>query len=74
MDCLFCKIANGEIPSTKVYEDELVYCFKDIAPITPIQLNISKRLNFIVLSSNATEYFNFLTLILYFIIFTYLGK
>ena len=36
MDCLFCKIANGEIPSTKVYEDELVYCFKDIAPITPI--------------------------------------
>ena len=36
MDCLFCKIANGEIPSTKVYEDETVYCFKDIAPITPI--------------------------------------
>lgn len=36
MDCLFCKIANGEILSTKVYEDELVYCFKDIAPITPI--------------------------------------
>ena len=36
MDCIFCKIANGEIPSTKVYEDELVYCFKDIAPITPI--------------------------------------
>ena len=36
MDCIFCKIANGEIPSTKVYEDETVYCFKDIAPITPI--------------------------------------
>lgn len=36
MDCLFCKIVKGEIPSTKVYEDEYVYCFKDINPITPI--------------------------------------
>ncbi len=36
MDCLFCKIVNGEIPSTKVYEDEYVYCFKDIAPIAPV--------------------------------------
>ena len=27
MDCLFCKIANGEIPSNKVYEDEKVYAF-----------------------------------------------
>ena len=27
MDCLFCKIINGEIPSAKVYEDELVYAF-----------------------------------------------
>lgn len=35
-DCLFCKIAAGEIPSTKVYEDETVYVFKDIAPITPV--------------------------------------
>lgn len=36
MDCLFCNIAKGEIPSTKIYEDEYVYCFKDIAPIAPI--------------------------------------
>ena len=36
MDCLFCKIINGEIPSTKVYEDEFVYSFKDIAPIAPV--------------------------------------
>jgi histidine triad (HIT) family protein len=35
-DCLFCKIAAGEIPSTKVYEDETVYVFKDINPIAPI--------------------------------------
>jgi|GEM_PF-172490 len=35
-DCLFCKIIAGEIPSAKVYEDETVYVFKDINPITPI--------------------------------------
>lgn len=34
-DCLFCKIANGEIPSTKVYEDEFVYAFLDIDPQAP---------------------------------------
>ena len=32
MDCLFCKIANGEIPSNKVYEDEKILAFRDIAP------------------------------------------
>jgi len=31
-DCLFCKIIAGDIPSTKVYEDEVVYAFRDIAP------------------------------------------
>lgn len=35
-DCLFCKIAAGEIPSTKVYEDELCYAFADIAPQAPV--------------------------------------
>ena len=34
-DCLFCKIAAGEIPSTKVYEDDYVYAFLDIAPQAP---------------------------------------
>lgn len=32
MDCLFCKIVNGEIPSYKIYEDELVIAFLDINP------------------------------------------
>lgn len=32
MDCLFCGIIKGEIPSNKVYEDENVYAFKDINP------------------------------------------
>ncbi|MGN1030383.1 MAG: histidine triad nucleotide-binding protein [Butyricicoccaceae bacterium] len=35
MDCLFCKIQAGEIPSKKVYEDELVYAFYDIDPQAP---------------------------------------
>ncbi|MGN0623882.1 MAG: histidine triad nucleotide-binding protein [Oscillospiraceae bacterium] len=35
-DCLFCKIVKGEIPSTKIYEDETVYVFKDIAPTAPV--------------------------------------
>lgn len=34
-DCLFCKIIAGEIPSTKVYEDEKVYAFLDIEPQAP---------------------------------------
>ena len=35
-DCLFCKIAAGEIPSNKVYEDEQVYAFHDIDPQAPV--------------------------------------
>lgn len=35
MACLFCKIANGEIPSNKVYEDDLCYAFYDIDPQAP---------------------------------------
>ena len=34
-DCLFCKIVAGEIPSSKVYEDEVCYAFNDIAPQAP---------------------------------------
>ena len=38
MDCLFCKIAAGEIPSTCVYQDELVYAFRDINPQAPTHI------------------------------------
>lgn len=37
-DCLFCKIAAGEIPSTKVYEDDAVYAFLDIDPQAPTHI------------------------------------
>ena len=38
MDCLFCKIVAGEIPSTKVYEDARVLAFRDIAPMAPTHI------------------------------------
>lgn len=40
VDCIFCKIINGEIPSSKVYEDELVYAFEDINPSAPVHVLI----------------------------------
>ena len=36
--CIFCKIIKGEIPSTKVYEDEEILAFKDINPVAPIHI------------------------------------
>ena len=38
MDCIFCKIVAGEIPSTKVYEDETVLAFRDIQPAAPVHI------------------------------------
>ena len=37
-NCLFCKIIAGELPSTKVYEDETVLAFRDIAPMAPTHI------------------------------------
>jgi len=43
-DCLFCKIARGEIPSRKVYEDDEVFAFHDIHPVAPVHfMLIPKR-------------------------------
>ncbi len=38
MDCLFCKIVAGEIPSSKVYEDDQILAFRDIAPVAPVHV------------------------------------
>ncbi len=40
MDCLFCKIIAGDIASAKVYEDDMVYAFRDIAPMAPVHVLI----------------------------------
>lgn len=44
-DCLFCKIINGDIPSTKVYEDEFVYAFLDIEPQAPFHAVIVPKIH-----------------------------
>ena len=43
MDCLFCKIIGGEIPSTKVFENEYVYAFRDINPQMPTHIIVVPR-------------------------------
>ena len=42
-ECLFCKIAAGDIPSTKVYEDGNVYAFRDINPQAPTHILVIPR-------------------------------
>jgi histidine triad (HIT) family protein len=42
-DCIFCKIAAGEIPSKIVYQDEDVIVFADINPLTPVHLLVVTR-------------------------------
>jgi histidine triad (HIT) family protein len=43
MSCVFCKIAEGTIPSTSVYQDDLVYAFADINPQAPVHVLIVPR-------------------------------
>lgn len=45
MDCLFCKIASGEIPTTLVHHDENIVAFNDIAPQAPHHILIIPRLH-----------------------------
>lgn len=40
MDCIFCKIIKGEIPSTKVFENDYILAFRDIAPMAPVHIVI----------------------------------
>ncbi len=44
-DCLFCKIARGEIPSRKVYEDDEVFAFHDINPVAPVHFMMIPKLH-----------------------------
>lgn len=45
-DCLFCKIISGEIPSNKVYEDDLCYAFYDISPMAPTHFLVIPKAHF----------------------------
>jgi histidine triad (HIT) family protein len=43
MSCLFCRIVEGEIPSTAVFEDDLAYAFADIGPKAPVHILVIPR-------------------------------
>ena len=45
MDCLFCKIIEGTIPSKKAYEDESILCFYDINPQAPVHVLVIPKLH-----------------------------
>ena len=45
MDCLFCAIIEGKIPSQKVYENEFVYAFRDINPMAPVHVLIVPKIH-----------------------------
>ncbi len=44
-DCIFCKIARGEISSRKVYEDDELFAFHDINPVAPVHFMLIPRLH-----------------------------
>lgn len=43
MNCLFCKIVSGEIPSTPVYQDDRCFAFSDIRPVAPVHVLVVPR-------------------------------
>ena len=55
MDCLFCKIVAGEIPSTKVYEDDLVLAFRDITPKAPTHILVIPKAHIASAAEITTE-------------------
>ena len=55
MDCLFCKIAAGEIPSAKVYEDDVCLAFRDIAPQAPVHVLIVPKAHIASADAVTTE-------------------
>ena len=54
-NCIFCKIIAGELPSTKLYEDDLVYAFLDISPINPGHLLVIPKEHHVSSSSIPEE-------------------
>lgn len=55
-DCIFCKIAAGEIPADAVYEDGEMLCFKDIRPAAPVHLLLIPKVHFDSLAHAAPEH------------------
>jgi histidine triad (HIT) family protein len=55
MDCIFCKIIAGEIPSKKVYEDETVLAFEDINPLAPVHILVIPKKHIAGVSDITTD-------------------
>ncbi|CAK7002715.1 MAG: Purine nucleoside phosphoramidase [Peptostreptococcus russellii] len=55
MDCIFCKLANGEIPTNMVYEDEKVAAFKDMSPVTPVHILVVPKKHYASLEDISYE-------------------
>ena len=56
MDCLFCAIAAGDIPSTKVYEDDSILAFRDIAPQAPTHILVIPKTHITGVSAITAEH------------------
>ncbi|HRP27047.1 MAG TPA: histidine triad nucleotide-binding protein [Burkholderiaceae bacterium] len=55
-DCIFCKIAAGKIPSRKVYEDDELFVFHDIAPWAPVHFLVIPRQHIATLYDTGDEH------------------
>lgn len=54
-DCIFCKIVEGKIPATKVYEDEDILAFNDINPVRPVHVLVIPKKHITSLASTVVE-------------------
>lgn len=55
-DCLFCKLANGDLPATLVHEDDRIVAFRDINPQAPVHILIIPRAHIASLDAAAAEH------------------
>ncbi len=55
-DCIFCKIVAGQIPSSKVYEDEALYAFHDINPWAPVHFLIVPKAHIVSMAHVGPEH------------------
>jgi len=60
MDCIFCKIINGDIPSKKIYETETVLAFHDINPKAPVHILIIPKVHVKDINSLKREHSQFI--------------
>jgi len=54
-DCIFCKVVEGKIPSSKVYEDDDIFAFKDINPARPVHILVIPKKHITSLATVAPE-------------------